>query len=108
SAWDGLGKRRCRRGLHEDALAAFARVGDALPEAEAAELPMLVAQAHMGQGRFAEAAKELDGWTGPEDWLPYARFNLGVALLRLGRLAEGAVQLEAVGRIAGDTAERAA
>ena len=27
-------------------------------------------------------------WHGPADWMAYARFNLGVALVRAGRLAE--------------------
>lgn len=96
-AWFYLGKVRYQRGLNEQALAAFARVGGALPESLAAELPMLESQANMALGRFDVAAARLDAWQGPAGWMPYARYNLGVALVRLGRLPEGARQLEQVG-----------
>jgi hypothetical protein len=97
-AWFYLGKVRYERGLHEEALADFARISGALPESLGAELPMLQAQALMALGRFDAAVALLDGWKGPEGWLPYARYNLGVALVRLNRLADGARQLDRVGR----------
>lgn len=97
-AWFYLGKVRYQRGLHEDALAAFARVSGALPDGLAAELPMLQAQSLMALERFDSAAELLDGWNGPEGWAPYARYNLGVAFVRQNRLADGARQLDRVGR----------
>ncbi len=36
------------------------------------------------QGRFDEAIELLNSWKGPADWMAYARFNLGVALVRAG------------------------
>lgn len=97
-AWFYLGKVRYQRGLDEDALAAFARISGALPDGLAAELPMLKAQSLMALGRFDAAATLLDGWQGPEGWLPYARYNLGVAFVRLNRLDDGARQLDRVGQ----------
>lgn len=104
-AWFYLGKVRYQRGLNEEALADFARVSGALPPELAAELPMLKAQALMALQRFDEAAALLDHWKGGGSWLPYARFNLGVALVRMGRLEEGARQLDRVGRGSPDSAE---
>lgn len=104
-AWFYLGKVRYQRGLHADALVAFSKVQGALPEALAVQLPMLMAQSQMALGRFDEAAKLLDRWKGPDAWLAYARFNLGVAFVRLGRLSEGARQLDRVGRMAAPTPE---
>ena len=104
-AWFYLGKVRYQRSLPDDALAAFARISGALPESLAAELPMLQAQSLMELARFDEAAKILDEWQGPESWAPYARFNLGVALVRQDRLADGARQLDRVGRSTFSTAE---
>jgi hypothetical protein len=98
-AWFYLGKLRYQRGLHAGALEAFARIGRDLPEALAAELPMLVAQSHMASGDFAGAERVLAAWDAPESWLAYARYNLGVALVRLGRLADGARLLDRVGRM---------
>ena len=104
-AWFYLGKVRYQRGLHDEALASFARISGALPEGLAAELPLLQAQSLMALERFDAAATLLDGWKGPDGWLPYARYNLGVALVRLDRLEDGARQLERVGRSSPASAE---
>ncbi|MEZ5566526.1 MAG: tetratricopeptide repeat protein [Gammaproteobacteria bacterium] len=97
-AWFYLGKVRYQRGLNEDALTAFARISGELPASLSAELPMLKAQSLMALERFDEAATLLDNWKGPDGWLPYARYNLGVAFIRLNRLSDGARQLDRVGR----------
>jgi TolA-binding protein len=104
-AWFYLGKVRYQRGLQVEALASFARISGALPESLAAELPMLQAQSLMALERFDAAATLLDGWQGPDGWLPYARYNLGVALVRLNRLDDGARQLDRVGRSSPASAE---
>lgn len=104
-AWFYLGKVRYQRGLHDDALAALARIAGALPESLGAELPMLKAQSLMALGRFDAAAAVLDGWQGPDGWLPYARYNLGVAFVRLGRFDDGTRQLDRVGRSPAGSAE---
>lgn len=104
-AWFYLGKVRYQRGLYREALAALGRVGGALPEALAMERPMLVAQSHMALGEWAEAGRVLATWEAPAQWLGYARFNLGVALVRLGHLDEGAALLDRVGRMSAATAE---
>ena len=46
----------------------------------------------------------LRNWQGPQDWMAFARFNLGVALVRQDRLAEAAPFLTAVGTHAIPTA----
>jgi tetratricopeptide (TPR) repeat protein len=104
-AWFYLGKLRYQRGLYADALSTFARIGKDLPEALAVELPMLVAQSHMALGDFAAAERVLQEWDAEEGWLAYARYNLGVALVRLDRLPEGARLLDRVGRMGAATDE---
>ena len=104
-AWFYLGKLRYQRGLYADALGSFAKVGGQLPEALAAEMPMLVAQCHMASGQFDEAQRVLAAWDAPDSWLAYARYNLGVALVRLNRVEEGARLLDRVGRMDADTPE---
>jgi len=104
-AWFYLGKVRYQRGLNEEALAAFARISGALPESLEAELPMLKSQSLMALGRFDAAAALLEGWQGPDGWLPYARYNVGVAFVRLGRFDDGTRQLDLVGRGTPDSAE---
>jgi hypothetical protein len=53
----------------------------------------------MAQGRYLEAAAALQATT-DDDWAPYARFNLGVALVRAGDTVEGRRWLESVGTMA--------
>jgi hypothetical protein len=57
------------------------------------------------QGRFDDAIQLLNGWKGPLDWMAYARFNLGVALIRAGRLSEADPVLSAVGTLVSDKEE---
>lgn len=104
-AWFYLGKVRYQRSLYVEALDAFARVEGELPESLQAELPMLEAQAYLALGRFDAAVALLDGWQGPDNWVAYARYNLGVALVRLDRSADAIRQLDRLGRSAVDTAE---
>jgi tetratricopeptide (TPR) repeat protein len=105
-AWFYLGKVRYQRGLYQEALAALARVGGELPAALGAEMPMLVAHSHMELGQWNEAQRVLESWQAPDSWLAYARYNLGVALVRQGRVAEGAQLLDRVGLMRVDTAEQ--
>lgn len=98
-AWHFVGKAHYQRGLFVQADEAFARVEGYLPESLRAEHRMLQAQSLMAQSRFDDAIVLLEEEPSGQDWLGYARFNLGVALVRLDRHAEGARQLDRVGRI---------
>ena len=59
----------------------------------------LSANALMHLERYDEAIALLTSWNTTSSWMHYARFNLGVALLRSDRLADGARFLDAVGSI---------
>jgi hypothetical protein len=104
-AWFYLGKVRYQRSLYAAAIESFDRVAGDLPAGLAAELPMLKAQTYMALGRFDAAVALLDGWQGPEGWVAYARYNLGVALARLDRPEAAIRQLDRLGRSAAATAE---
>ena len=49
--------------------------------------------------RYDEAIALLANWKTSSSWMNYARFNLGVALVRSNRLAEARPSLDAVGRL---------
>jgi len=101
-----LGKVWYQRGYLAEASEMLATAGQAglTPEMEA-ERRMLLAQALMYQQRYAEAIATLQGWRGPRVWQAYAQFNLGVALVRSGRLEDGVRLLDAVGRLERSTPE---
>ena len=95
-----LGKVWYQRGYLAEASEVLAAAGKAglTPDMEA-ERRMLLAQALMYQQRYGEAIATLDGWRGPRVWQAYAQFNLGVALVRSGRLEDGVRLLDTVGRL---------
>lgn len=97
-AWFYLAKGWYLAGEPERAEATVRRLAGLLPPELEAERVHLLANALTRQGRFAEAADQLDGWQGPADWLAYSRFNLGVALIRDHQLDVGAHYLRAVAR----------
>jgi tetratricopeptide (TPR) repeat protein len=99
-AWFFLAKIWHQRGYLDDAEAALGRIGSALPEDLEPQRQMLSAQVLMDQGRFADALASLEAWKRPGDaWVGYAKFNIGVALVRLGQTEAGAKVLDEVGQL---------
>jgi hypothetical protein len=98
-AWFYLAKIWYERGYYDRAEQAIGHIEGTLePELEAERVHLLV-NAVMRQQRFDDAIALLRGWHGPADWTAYASFNLGVALVRAGRLAEADPILTQVGTL---------
>ncbi|HWL63688.1 MAG TPA: hypothetical protein VNQ32_12875 [Steroidobacteraceae bacterium] len=104
-AWFYLAKVWYARGYYERAIDALGRISGELPPAEAAERVHLHANALMNLQRYDEAIAVLGAWKSNSTWMQYARFNLGVALVRSDRLPDGARMLDAVGSIVTDSEE---
>ena len=96
-AWFYLGKIWYERGYYDRSEQAFGNISGTLSPNLEGERQHLLINALMRQGRYDEAATRLAHWQGPEDWMAYARFNLGVALAGQDRLPEAAPVLTAVG-----------
>ncbi|MDE2250072.1 MAG: hypothetical protein KGL25_01520, partial [Gammaproteobacteria bacterium] len=96
-AWLYLAKVWYARGYYDRSEQSLGNIsGELAPELEAERQHLLV-NVLMLQGRFEEASARLAHWQGPPDWMAFARFNLGVALVRQNRLAEADPVLTAVG-----------
>jgi Tetratricopeptide repeat len=97
-AWLFLGQSLYARGQYSAAERDLVRIsGPMSPQLESRK-ELLLAQVWMREGRFGEAAQLLERWRGSQQgWTAYARLNLGIALVRQGRLAEAAPVLAAVG-----------
>ena len=96
-AWYYLAQVWYARGYLDKAEEALRKVNGKLsPELEA-EKTHLFANVLMHQGKFDEAIRLLTSWHGSDDWTAYARFNLGVALVREHRLSDADPFLTAVG-----------
>ena len=118
-AWYFLAKIRYQRGLPADALAALARIEAPLPAELEDDRHLLHANLLMGNGDYAGAATVLGAMTANQGesntgYLDfgrrdantsektaarqYARFNLGVSLIKTGDLTGGTALLDELGR----------
>lgn len=104
-AWFHLGKDLYARGYFDESGDALRRSAGQLPAAMEAERRVLLAQALMATGRYEDAAQQLENWSGPADWQAFGQFNLGVALIRAGRLDQGLAMLDRVGGAEAPTEE---
>jgi tetratricopeptide (TPR) repeat protein len=98
-AWFYLGKVWYQRGYLEESERALRQVSDKMQPRINAERTMLLAQLMLREDRYDDAIAVLGAWHGPPDWTAYAQFNLGVALVRKGRLPEAISHLDQVGRM---------
>ena len=104
-AWFYLAQVWYARGYLDKAEEALRKIqGKLSPELEA-QKDHLFANVLMYEGKFDEAVRLLVSWKGSPTWSAYARFNLGVALVRQKRLADAEPFLTAVGTMYAETQE---
>lgn len=104
-AWFNLAKLRYRRGFYPEAEQALTQIQDSLPDFRQAERLNLLANIYLDQQQYDKAAATLTEFTGDSSWQAYAQFNLGVALVKLGKLEEGIEQLTLVGKMKPSSSE---
>jgi len=93
-----------QRGYHAEAWRSLERIRAPLPGPLESERRLLASNVLMAQGRYSEAVGALQQ-AADDDWAPYARFNLGVAMVRSGSAEEGRRLLESVGTMAAQSDE---
>lgn len=106
-AWFFLAKIRYQRGLLAEADDALGRIEKNLPPELEEERVLLKANVLMARGDYTGAASVLNGMvnaekeisTGSTTGALYARYNLGVALVRSGNTAGGSALLDQLGRV---------
>ncbi len=104
-AWFYLARVWYTRSYFDKAEQALLRIqGRLSPELEA-QKEHLLANVFMHEGKFAEAERVLLAARGSPAWLAYARFNLGVALVRQQKLADADPFLTAVGTMYAQSSE---
>lgn len=95
--WFFLAKIWKQRGYLDKAEEALAQLGDELPDNMLREARMLQAQILIDTGRYGEAVAQLARWRGRTEWSSYAKFNLGVALVRNGDVETASGILDELG-----------
>ena len=84
-----------------NALYAIDRIGGDVPDAIREDVAFLRAQILMANGRFADAAKVLQGLQDARSLKGFSTYNLGIALLRDGNEQEGRRHLDRAGQVDG-------
>ena len=97
--WFFLAKIWYQRGYLEESLEALARIQSDLPENLQREALMLEAQILLDSGNYDAAIARLENWKGKTEWASYAKFNVGVALIRSGRIDDAAELLNELGKM---------
>jgi tetratricopeptide (TPR) repeat protein len=90
--WFFLSKIWHQRGYLDKAQEALSNLSEDLPENLRREAQMAQAQILIDSGQYDRAISLLQEWEGRTEWASYAKFNLGVALVRSGHV-DAAVQI---------------
>jgi hypothetical protein len=97
--WFFLAKIWRQRGYLDNAQEALDRIDGELPENLQREASMLQAQLLIDEGDYDQAIALLQDWKGKTEWSSYAKFNLGVALVRSGNVDAAKQILEELGEL---------
>ena len=97
-AWFFLAKIRYQRGVLPEAEEALTHIGNNLPPALEEERGLLQANLLMARGEYGGAATALIGMSPKTPGARYVRFNLGIALIRAGDVAQGTAVLDELGK----------
>jgi tetratricopeptide (TPR) repeat protein len=97
-AWYYLAKIRYQRGFVDQAEVAMARIENNLPPDLQEERVLLQAQLLMARADYAGAVKVLEALAKSSSAGLYARYNLGVAMVRSGDTAGGIALLDELGK----------
>jgi len=97
--WFFLAKIWYQRGYIDKSREALSYIERELPENLQREALMLEAQILIAAGDYDAAIARLQNWKGRTEWASYAKFNLGVALVRQGRVDEAARLLDDLGNL---------
>jgi hypothetical protein len=97
--WFFLSKIWYQRGYLDKSQEALGFIEAELPKNLQREALMLEAQILIDAGEYDRAIALLQNWKGRTEWASYAKFNVGVALVRSGRIEEAQALLNDLGNL---------
>ena len=97
--WFFLAKIWRQRGYLAESQLALNNLSDRLPDNLRREAQSLQAQILISNGKYDDAITLLQQWKGKTEWASYAEFNLGVALVRSGRIDDAEKVLDNLGTV---------
>lgn len=103
-----LAELEYQRGYLPEARATLMRMREKLPQAMVEPWQDLLARVLLAEGRYGQAAEVLTDLNNARKQTPYTRYNLGVALVHDGRVAQGRTVLDRIGRMSPKTLDELA
>lgn len=97
--WFFLAKIWKQRGYLDKSQEALSNLSQSLPDNLWREAQMLQAQLYIDNAQYDRAIALLQAWEGKTEWASYAKFNLGVALVRSGQVGAASRILDELGGI---------
>ncbi len=97
--WFFLAKIWQQRGYLDRSAMALASIEGTLPPSLEREARVIEAELFISEGQYDRAIALLSDWQGETEWSRYAQFNLGVALVRSGRIEDAQRILTELGNI---------
>jgi hypothetical protein len=97
--WFFLAKIWLQRGYLDKSQEAISYLSEDLPDNLRREAQMLQSQIYINSGQYDRAIALLQNWKGRTEWASYAKFNLGVAMVRSGNVADAEQILTELGEL---------
>ena len=97
--WFFLAKIWLQRGYLDKSQEALSYLSENLPDNLQREAQMLQSQIYINNGQYEHAIALLQNWKGRTEWASYAKFNLGVAMVRSGNVAAAEQILSELGEL---------
>lgn len=88
-AWFNIGKMRYKDQLYIEANKAFNKVKTTLSSEREAEKQNLLANTYLKQKKFPAAYEAIKNLNANQDWQIYAKYNMGISLIKTGQNKEG-------------------
>lgn len=104
-AWFNIGKMRYQGHLFNEAKQSLIKVKDTLSPEREAERQNMLANTYLKQKDFSAAYKAIKKLDAHQDWLTYARYNMGVSLIKSGKNREGTDLLNTISHLKTDNNE---
>ena len=98
-AWFNIGKMRYKDNFFNEANKALNKVKHTLPAEREAEKQNLLANTYLKQKDFVSAYDSIKNLNAHQDWQAYAKYNMGVSLIKSGQNKEGTELLNQVSSI---------
>lgn len=104
-AWFNIGKMRYKDYFFAEANTALNKVKDTLSAEREAEKQNLLANTYLKQKDFSAAYDAIKNLNAHQDWQVYAKYNMGVSLIKSGQNKEGTELLNQVSSLKTDDEE---